>query len=127
MNNDLTIDTLSFKLQYSDKTGSKRIDTSRGVTLPTTMSIAHQQIKDSNTGLPARRSVLRFDRNQSLDEVDGITVIGPISAYVVVQIPTGSGVQSSDVLAVIQHLISTLQEDDSGLDLMDEIFINQEQ
>jgi len=125
MNNDLTIDTLSFKLAYSDKTGSKRVDTSRGPTLPTTMSVAHQVVKDSKSSLQARRSVLRFDRTQTVDSTAGI--ISDISAYVVVQVPLGASVLSSDVLAAVQHLISTLQEDDSGLDLMDEIFVNQEQ
>jgi hypothetical protein len=125
MNNDLTIDTLAFKLAYSDKTGSKRIEVSRGATLPTTMSIAHQIVKDSKSGLPARRSVLRFDRTQILDGSG--TLMGDVTAYVVVQAPQGVAVVGSDIVATVQHLISTLQEDDSGLDLMDEIFVNQEQ
>lgn len=126
MNNDLTVDTLAFKLAYSDKTGSKRIETSRGVNLPTTMTVSHQQTVDSATKLPIRRSLLRFDRTQAVSASE-TAPLGTVSAYIVVSVPSGTEVEGSDVLAVIQHLISVLQEDDSGLDLMDEIFVNQEQ
>jgi hypothetical protein len=67
---------------------------------------------------------LRFDRY--LELVEGATPV-PVTAYVVVQVPKTAAVESSDVLSVVQRLVSALQEDDSGLDLMDEIFVNQEQ
>jgi len=124
MTNDLTIDTLSFKLAFSDEKGSKRIETSRGVTLPEVMTIRHREITDSATKLPSFNSVLRVDRHLSLT-VEG--VIAPVSAYVVVTVPKSASVNSSDVLAVIQRLVTILQEDDTGLDLMDEIFVNHEQ
>lgn len=124
MTNDLTIDTLSFKLVYSDKTGSLRREISRGVNLPTELKIAHQDFTDSATKLPGKRSVVRFDRYVATSEA-GKTA--PVSAYVVVAAPTDSAITSADILAVAQHLVSFLQEDDSGLDLMDEAFVAKEQ
>lgn len=124
MNADLTIDTLTFKQAFSDKDGSERRESSRGANLPTVMSVKHQDYVDSATKLPGKRSLLRFDRYL---DVDGEGLIAPVSAYVVVTAPSQVGVTSSDILAVVQHLITVLQEDDSGLDLMDEIFVNREQ
>jgi hypothetical protein len=88
------------------------------------MTIRHQDIVDSTTKLPSKRSVLRLDRYMSLATE---AVIAPVSAYIVVQTPKSASIASSDVLAAIQRLITVLQEDDSGLDLMDEIFTNYEQ
>jgi hypothetical protein len=123
MNANLTIDTLSFNEVYSDKTGSLRREISRGINLPTELKIAHTDATDSATKLPVKRSLARFDRHVELS--DGSTA--PVSAYVVVSHPTDVGVESADITAVVQHLISLLQEDDTGLDLMDEIFLNKEQ
>lgn len=123
MNANLTIDTLSFNEVYSDKTGSLRRETSRGVNLPTELKIAHQDYVDSATKLPGKRSLARFDR--AVELTDGRSA--PVSAYIVVTHPSDAAIEGSDILAVVQHLISLLQEDDSGLDLMDEIFVNKEQ
>jgi hypothetical protein len=92
------------------------------------MTVSHQLTTDSQTKKPVRRSLLRFDRTQVLDSTTGET--GVVSAYLVVVVPQGATVASSDIIgagAPVQSLIDTLQEDDSGLDLMDEIFVNQEQ
>lgn len=123
MNADLTINTLSFKQSYSDKTGSLRREVSRGVNLPTELKIAHADYVDSATKLPGRRSVVRFDRY--VEMTDGKTA--PVSAYIVVTRPTDTAVQSTDITSAVDLLIGLLQEDDTGLDLMDEIFVNEEQ
>jgi hypothetical protein len=124
MTSDITVDTLAFKLVYSDKNESVRTEVSRGVNLPTKISIKHQDYVDSATKLPGKRSLLRADRYIQLTSE---AVIAPVSAYVVVTAPNSASVTSTDILAVVQHLVSVLQEDDSGLDLMDEIFVNREQ
>jgi hypothetical protein len=123
MNANLTIDTLSFNQVYSDQAGSLRREVSRGVNLPTELKIAHTDYTDSSTKLKGTRSLVRFDRKVELST----GVIAPVSAYVVVTRPTDADVTSTDILAVVQHLISLLQEDDTGLDLMDEVFVNGEQ
>lgn len=123
MNADLTIDTLVFKTLYSDEAGSVRREVARGVNLPTELKIAHSDYTDSATKLPGKRSVARFDRYIELST----GTIAPVSAYVVVTHPTDADVTSTDITAVTQHLISLMQEDDTGLDLMDEIFVNKEQ
>lgn len=123
MNASLTVGSLSYTQQYSDKSGSLRREVARGPALPTELKIAHAPYVDSATKLPGVRSVVRFDRYQAL--TDG--QIAPVSAYIVVTRPTDVLVTSTEILATCQNLIDLLQEDDSGLDLMDEIFVNQEQ
>lgn len=124
MTNDLTIDTLSFVLNYSDKTdGSLRTEVSRGVNLPEKLKIAHADYVDSATKLPGKRSLVRLDRYVEL--TNGTPV--PVSAYIVVTHPNDTAVESADILAAVQRLITLLQEDDSGLDLMDEIFVGKQQ
>jgi hypothetical protein len=123
MNANLTVSTLSFNQIFSDKAGSLRREVSRGVTLPTEMKVAHTDYKDSATKLQGKRSLVRFDRYIELSDDS----IAPVSAYVVVTHPNDSAVTSTDILAVVECLVNTLQEDDTGLDLMDEIFVNKEQ
>lgn len=123
MTSDITLDTLSFKLVYSDKTGSLRREISRGVNLPEELKIAHADYVDSATKLPGKRSLARVDRTVAI--TGGGTA--PVSAYVVVTHPNDAAIVSADILAVVQRLVTLLQEDDSGLDLMDEIFVNKEQ
>lgn len=124
MDNNLTIDTLVFNLRYSDKSdGSERRETSRGVNLPEIMTVKHRDIVDTKTKKSSTQSVLRFDRMLALS--DG-TIAGP-EAHIVVTCPKDTNVTSADILAVIQRLVTVLQEDDSGLDLANEIFVNLEQ
>lgn len=125
MNSNLTIDTLTFNQVYSDKSESLRREVSRGVNLPTEMRVAHQEYTDSKTKVKGTRHLVRFDRYVTLST--GIIV--PVSAYTVVTVPTDSSVTSADVLAVAQHLNNALfaSTQTSGLDLKDEVFVNQEQ
>lgn len=123
MNANITVGSLSFVQQYSDQSGSLRREVSRGAALPTTLKISHSPYVDSATKLPGTRSLLRIDRYQA---ITGGSIV-PVSAYVVVTRPTDVLVTSVEILAALQSLIDIMQEDDSGLDLMDEIFVNQEQ
>lgn len=123
MNANLTVGALSYVQRYSEKSGSLRTEVARGPALPTTLKIAHSPYVDSATKLPGIRSVVRFDRFQALST----GVIAPVSAYIVVTRPTDTAVTSTEILAAFQNLIDLLQEDDSGLDLADEIFVNGEQ
>jgi hypothetical protein len=123
MNANLTIGALSYVQQYSEQSGSLRREVARGVNLPTTLKVAHQPYVDSATKKAGTRSVVRFDRYQALS--DG--TIAPVSAYVVVTHPTDTLVTGTEILACFENLIGMLQEDDTGLDLADEIFVNKEQ
>lgn len=124
MDNNLTIDTLAFKLAYSGKEGSERREVSRGVNLPEVMSIRHVPFTDSKTKKPGVQSSVRFERFVQLS--DGTSIV-PVVATLTVRVPTDTSITSTDVLAVVQRVVSTIQEDDSGLDLADEIFVNREQ
>lgn len=119
--NDLTIDTLTFALAYSGQTGSERRETSRGVNLPEIMSIRHVPYVDAKLKKAGVQSSIRFERY--LLSSDGVT-IAPVSATLTVRALTDTGVTSADVLAVVQRVATTIQEDDSGLDLPDEIFVS---
>lgn len=125
MNADLTINTLGFKQVYSDKNESLRRETSRGVNLPTEMRVAHQDYVDSSTKVPGRRHLVRFDRHVAL--ANGTIV--PVSAYAVVAVPTDSAVGAADVSNVVQCLNNALfaSTQTNGLDLNEEVFVNEEQ
>jgi hypothetical protein len=123
MNANLTVGSLSYVQRFSEQSGSERREVARGVNLPTVMKIAHQPYVDSATKKAGTRSLVRFDRYQALS--DG--TIAPVSAYVVVTHPTDTLVTGTEILACFENLIGLLQEDDTGLDLADEIFVNKEQ
>lgn len=124
MNTDLTISTLSFTGAYSDKSGSLRREVSRGLNLPETMQIKHQLYVDSATKRQGNQSALIFEYSKAL--ADGsIAVVA--RATLKVQSLIDSNVGSTEILAVLERVISTIQEDDSGLDLGDNIFVNKEQ
>lgn len=124
MNADLTISTLAFKLKASDIVdGSERREVSRGVNLPEVMTIKSQQYVDSGTKLPGKRTVLRFDRYVA--NTAGIPV--PVSAYLVVAVPSDTAITSADVLAVVSRINGVIDATSPNLDLADEIFVNGEQ
>jgi len=125
MNNDLTLPTgtEAFTLAYSDQSGSKRTSVARGASLPTILTIKHQPYVDTITKRAGTRSVARFDRHMAM--ADGKIV--PVSAYLVVAAPTDTTVDSTNLLAVIGNIVDLIQEDDSGLNLMSNIFVNKEQ
>jgi hypothetical protein len=86
--------------------------------------VKHQEYKDSLTGLPGNQSALIFEYHKALS--DGR--IAPVARVTVkVQTLVDSTVGSAEVQAVLQRVVDVIQEDDSGLDLADEIFVNKEQ
>lgn len=123
MDATLTISALTFGTVYNDQSGSKRIETSRGVNLPEILSIRHTEIVDKVAG-PCRQSSVRFERHMLSS--DGLT-IKPVRATLTIVIPKDTGVTSADALAVVERHIHLLQEDDSGLNLASEIVVDQKQ
>lgn len=126
MNADLTIDTLSFKTVYSDKSGSLRREVSRGANLPTELKVATQDYVDSATKVPGTRTVVRFDRHVALS--DGRIAPG-VSAYTVVSVLKDAEITATDINAATGHLINMLgvASNTNGLGLNDEVFVNKEQ
>lgn len=123
MNADITLSTLSFTQQYSDKTGSLRREVSRGAMLPETLRIAHSDYVDSATKLPGVRSLTRVDRYIALTD----DRIAPVSASLVVAKPTDANVTNADILAVVQRLVDLLKSESGGLALSEEIFVSLQQ
>jgi hypothetical protein len=124
MDNNLTIDSLVFAEVFRDKTGSLRRNSSAGVNLPETMQVKHQSYTDSFTKREGTQSVLIFEKTKALS--DG-TIAVVARATLKVQSLKDEAVTATEIQAVLSRVISTIQEDDSGLDLADEIFVNQEQ
>lgn len=124
MDNNLTISTLSFNTQYSDVSGSLRREVSRGMNLQERMYVKHQKYTDSATKRSGNQSALIFEFDKALADGSIATVA---RATLKVQSLIDPNVSSAEVLAVLERIISTIQEDDSGLDLGDNIFVNQEQ
>lgn len=123
MNADLTLSTLTFALTSSDKTGSERREVSRGVNLPEIMRVKHRDYVDSKTKIPGIESVVVVERHVEL--TDGR--IAPVIGLLKVQVPADANIASADVLAVVERFAQIIQEDDSGLDLADEIFVSKQQ
>lgn len=124
MDANLTINNLVFTQQYSDKTGSLRRETSRGLNLPETMQVKHQTYTDSVTKRPGTQSALVFEYTKPL--ADG-TIAVVARATLKVQSLTDTAVGATEIQAVKERIVAVIQEDDSGLDLADEIFVNKEQ
>jgi hypothetical protein len=124
MNADLTISTLTFTQAYNDKVnGSERREISRGVNLPEIMRIRHGEYIDNKTKLPGVQSQVKFERHVAL--TDGR--IAPVEATLTVKVLSDANIGSADVLAVVERIAQVIQEDDTGLDLPDEIFVSKQQ
>lgn len=124
MDTNLTISTLTFTGAYSDKSGSLRREISRGLNLPELMQIKHQEYTDSVTKRRGNQSALIFEFTKALE--DG-TIAVVARATLKVQSLIDSAVTSTEILAVVERVIHTIQEDDSGLNLATNIFVNKEQ
>jgi hypothetical protein len=124
MTNDLTISTLTFALAYSDKVaGSERREISRGVNLPEIMRVRHSEYTDNKTKLPGVLSSLQFERHMEL--TDGR--IAPVVVTLSCRVLQDANITSADVAATVERVVNTIQEDDTGLDLADEIFVSRQQ
>lgn len=124
MTNDLTINTRSFVMNYSDKTGSKRTCISRGATLPDVLMIRHQDYVDSATKLPGKRTMVKIERY--IEGQDG--VIKPVSFHLVGARPNDSAVTVEELEAALADLVALFTAvADGGLDLGANIFGSLEQ
>jgi hypothetical protein len=125
MNNDLTISALSYKLIYSDKTGSLRREIARGATLPTELSIKHQEYVDTATKKAGVRTLVRFDHKMVM--TDG--KIEPVSLYLVLARPNDALVTAAIITALEAQMVNLLHgtTNTSGLDLEGEILSTREQ
>jgi len=124
MDANLTLNSKTFTQRYSDKEGSLRQDITRGISLPENMLIKHQDYVDSATKRPGKQSALIFEYVKALS--DG-TLAVVARATLKVQSLTDTNVGATEIQAVLENVVQTIQEDDSGLDLDDEIFVNREQ
>jgi hypothetical protein len=122
--NALTLSTLVFNMLYSDKTGSARQEVSRGVNIPTKLLVRHQDVVDSATKLPATRSSVRFEYHMALT---GGAIAPAVTATLTVQSLKDPLVTGAIVDSTVELVAQLIQEDDSGLDLATEIFVEKQQ
>jgi hypothetical protein len=121
----LTLNTLVFTKAWSDKdSGVLFEERSRGAMLPTKLLIRTQDAIDSATKLPASRTSSRFEYHEAL--ADG-TIVPTITATLTVSALKQAVVTTAHILAVVDLHVALMQEDDSGLDLAEEIYVNKEQ
>lgn len=124
MNANLTLSTLSFNSVYSDATGSLRREVSRGINLPHNMIVKHREVPGpKGSTYQVRQSLVEFDRVQLLSNGS----YAPVKVKLTVETPIDADVAGSDVLAAVELVAQLIQEDDTGLDLAEEIFVAQEQ
>ncbi len=125
MNNDITVSTLSYKLIYSDKSGSVRRETARGANLPTELLIKHQEYVDSATKKAGVRTLVRLDHYMTM--TDG--KIEPVSLYIVLARPNDALVTAAIITALEAQMVNLLHgtTNTNGLDLEGEILSNREQ
>lgn len=125
MNEDLTINGLTFTRRFNGEKGSERRETSRGVTLPEILTIATRPYVDSASKRAGVETKLRVDRHVEL--ADG--TIGVVSKTDVVRYPSDSGVATADILAVVERLrtIVAPTEAAAGLGLGEDIFVDKDQ
>lgn len=125
MNGDITVSGLAYKLVYSDKSGSLRREIARGATLPTELSIKHQEYVDSATKKAGVRTLIRLDYYMTMTDGN----IAPVSYYSVLARPNDPLVTSAIIQALQAELTNLLHgaTNTSGLDLQEEILANREQ
>lgn len=125
MDSNLTISTLSFVSNGgTPQGGSLRRETSRGPNLQERMYVKHQKYTDSATKVEGYQSALIFEYDKALADGRIATVVrGTLKLQSLID----TSVTSTEILAVLERIIGTIQEDDSGLDLGNEIFVNKEQ
>jgi hypothetical protein len=126
MNNNITVAALGFNLKASDlKDGSLRREISRGLNLPTELTIKSQSYVDSKTKRPGTRTVVRFDYYMAM--TDG--KIEPVSYYSVMAVPQDPLVTSAITDLLVSMMVNLLHgtTNTDGLDLKTEIYAGGEQ
>jgi len=126
MDNNLTINSKAFTWRYSDPTtGSLRECIAAGLNIPEKMRVLHQDYTDSKTNRPARRDTLIFTRAKAL--ADGSIAPEAVRLTMKVEYLVDANIVDTDINTIGENLVGTIQEDDSGLNLMTNIFVNREQ
>lgn len=123
MNPSLTVNTLTFTQQYSDKTGSARREVSRGVNLPENMYIKHQSFTDS-LKREGTQSALIFEYVKPL--ADG-TLAVVASATLKVRTLADTAVTATEITNVIARIVDVVGAGSGQLNLGTNIFVNKEQ
>jgi hypothetical protein len=126
MSPDITVSSLSFVQQYSDKNdGSLRREISRGASLPTEILIKHQEYVDSRTKQAGIRSLVAIDYYMTM--TDG--VIRPVRLQCVLARPNDPLVTQAIISAIEAMMVNLLHgtSNTSGLGLEDEIFSGRQQ
>lgn len=103
MNADLTFNTIVFKKQFDDATGSRRQSNARGVNTVDALTIKSQSYVDASTKVPGTRYTARVDR----DDIDANLQKIQSSMYFVVTVPaTASQAYIDNVVATFKAIVA---------------------
>lgn len=108
MDDNITLKSGSFVLNFKDKDGSERRVYGLAPATPAILTVKSQPYVDSVTKVSGKRTVVRVDRYYAL-ETGGI--IAPISAYMVVAVPNGSLITSANVTDLVEDICRLVGDD----------------
>lgn len=108
MDDNITLKTGSYVLNYKDKDGSERRAYGLAPATPAILTVKSQPYVDSVTKVKGKRTVVRVDRYYAL-ETGG--TIAPISAYMVVAVPDGSLITAANVTDLVEDICRLVGDD----------------
>lgn len=124
MDNTLTINSKTFAYRYADfDRGSERVNIAPGLNIPEKMYVKNQSYVDGKTSRPATRRTLIHAKHLAL--ADG-TIAESVRVTMKVEFLEDTNVSSAVLLDMLENVIGTIQEDDSGLNLGEAIFVKGE-
>lgn len=127
MDNNLTISALTYAFNWSGPQGSRRTNASRGANLLDVLTVRRAAYVDSTTKLPGFRTVTRMAHFYAM--VQNVGIIAPVTLDVIMSCPTDTGVGSTEILRLHDHMVNLLHgtTNTNGLALRDEVYVNGEQ
>jgi hypothetical protein len=126
MNDNLTLNALTYTKQYSDQiAGSARNNASLGSNLPRVLRIVNRDEVNGKTKLAMHRTTVLHE--QSVLGPDGVALSVPVTVQIAVLTPKSgdpAGVDSAidDGIIAIRQLISGTGADAAALNLATELF-----
>jgi hypothetical protein len=130
MNNNITVKAKDYVLAYSDKTGSLRTSATDGNAFPHSIQVAHIDVIDAKSKLPAKQSKLVV--SMSHKDTGGVNPAGiPVTVQLTVRHGTGINAPTNTELLLaidsMRQILAATSADASALNLSSDIFVTKSQ